>query len=296
MEERSRPIYRITAPIRGLAQRFAYMGLIVSAFGLLMLGKADTVLVERLRVHLTDAVAPILDMASRPVATISEVAAEVRELAAIRAENARLREDRARLLRWQAVARQLEAENKALQGLLNFQPPPSARFISARVIAEEGGAFARSLLINAGIHAGVRNGQAVVTGEGLVGRITDVGARAARVLPIMDLNSRIPVLVESSRTHAILAGDNSHRPLLTRLPPEAAISSGDRIVTSGHAGAFPPGLQVGVVASISDRGIGVQPYVDFFRLEYVRVVDFGLDGILQLTDPPRRRGGGDKRQ
>ena len=289
MEERSRPIYRITAPIRGLVQRVAYMGLVVAAFGLLMLGKADTVLVERLRVHVTDAVAPILDMVSRPAATISEVAAEVRELAAIRADNARLRNERARLLQWQAVARQLEAENKALQELLHFQLAPAARFISARVIAEEGGAFARSLLINAGIHAGVRKGHAVVTGEGLVGRITDVGERAARVLPIMDLNSRIPVLVESTRTHAILTGDNSHRPLLTRLPPEAGVSSGDRIVTSGHAGAFPPGLQVGVVASISDRGIGVQPYVDFFRLEYVRVVDFGLDGILQIPGVPPRR-------
>jgi rod shape-determining protein MreC len=291
LEERSRPVYSITAPIRGLAQRFAYLGLVIAAFALLMLGKADTVLVERLRVHVTDAVAPILDMASRPVATISEMAADVRELAAIRAENARLRQERGRLLQWQAVARQLEAENKALHGLLNFHSAPAARFISARVIAEEGGAFARSLLINAGIHAGVRKGQAVMTGEGLVGRITDVGERAARVLPIMDLNSRIPVLVESTRTHAILTGDNSHRPLLTRLPPEAGISSGDRIVTSGHAGAFPPGLQVGVVASISDRGIGVQPYVDFFRLEYVRVVDFGLDGILRLPGAPLGRGG-----
>ncbi len=230
-------------------------------------------------------------MASRPAATVSQVVDTARELAGIRAENARLREERARLLQWQTVARQMEAENTALRDLLRNQPPPKARFISARVIGEEGGAFARSLLINAGSHAGVRKGQAVVTGEGLVGRITDVGERAARVLPVMDLNSRIPVLIEATRTHAILTGDNSQRPLLSRLPPEAAVSSGDRIVTSGHAGAFPPGLPVGVVAAISDRGIGVQPFVDFFRLEYVRVVDFSLRGILQLPHVPPPSGG-----
>ena len=286
MEEHPRRINRLTAPIKSLAQRFAYMGLVVTAFALLMLGKADTLVVERIRAHVTDAVAPIIDVLSRPAATVSGVVTNVRELSDLRAENARLREDKARLLHWQTAARRLEAENRGLRALLNFEPPADATFITGRVIGEDGAAFANSLLLNAGSTAGVRKGQAVVTGDGLIGRITDVGSRSARLLPITDLNSRIPVLVESTRTRAILVGNNDDRPRLTRLPPGAVVSSGDRIVTSGHAGVFPPGLPVGVVASISDGGIGVQPFVDSHRLEYVRVVDFGLDGILRLPQAP----------
>ena len=63
------------------------------------------------------------------------------------------------------------------------------------------------------------------------------------------------------------------------------VSAGDRIVTSGHGGAFPFGLPVGVVASVSDGGIGVEPYVERNRLEYVRLLDFGLGGIVRAPEP-----------
>jgi rod shape-determining protein MreC len=200
---------------------------------------------------------------------------------ALHDENERLYRDRERLLQWQTVARHLEAENATLRQLLKFVPEPDARFVTARVIADSGGAFAHSLLLSAGASSGVGKGQAVVTGEGLVGRIAGVGDGAARVLLITDLNSRIPVLVGSDRTRAILAGDNSNRPKLLYLKPDAVIAEGDQVVTSGHAGAFPPGLAIGAVASVSDGEIRVTPFVERSRLEYVRVVDYGLTGILK---------------
>jgi len=280
LKEHQRSVHRIAAPIKSLLQRFAYLGLVGAAFALMLLGKADTVLVERFRAQVTDAVAPILEVLSRPAAAVSEIVDQVRELANLRDENARLRDDNARLLKWQSVARRLDAENQALRDLLGFVPPPDATFISARVIADTGGAFAHSVLLDTGREAGARKGQAVVTGEGLVGRVAGVGARSIRVLLITDLNSRIPVLVERTRTRAILAGDNSDQPHLIHLPPGARVSPGDRVVTSGHGGAFPPGLPVGTVAAVSDGGITVQPFVQRDRLEYVRVVDFGLQGIL----------------
>ena len=282
MKERASPIHRIAAPVKSLAQRFAYLGLVVASFALMMLGKADTVAVERLRAHVTDAVAPILDGLSRPAAAIAEGVDRMRELADLRGENSRLREANARLLQWQAVARRMEAENAALRAMLSYNPGPEARFVSGRVIADAGGAFVESLILNAGAREGVRKGSPVVTGDGLVGRIAGVGYRSARVLLITDLNSRIPVLVEPTGMRAILAGDNSDRPRLIRLPPGATVSPGERVSTSGRAGAFPRGLPVGVVASVSDGGIRLQPFVERDRLEHVRVVDFGLDGILNL--------------
>ncbi len=96
-------------------------------------------------------------------------------------------------------------------------PENSVSYVTARVIANSGGAYVRTLLINAGIEDHVARGQAAITGEGLVGRLTEVGNRAARVLLITDLNSRIPVMIESSHVNAVLAGDNSERPRLMYL-------------------------------------------------------------------------------
>ena len=267
--------------IRVLAHRFAYVGLVLTAGALMMLGKADAVLVERLRVQVNEAVAPILEILSQPIDAVARGAELVQSWIALHDENARLKQDREHLLQWQTVARHLEAENATLRQLLKFGPEPDARFVTARVIADSGGAFAHSLLLSAGRSSGVGKGQAVVTGEGLVGRIAGVGDGAARVLLITDLNSRIPVLVGSDRTRAILAGDNSNRPKLVYLKPDAMVSGGDQVVTSGHAGAFPPGLAIGAVASVSDGEIRVTPFVERSRLEYVRVVDYGLTGILK---------------
>ncbi|HIJ43907.1 MAG: rod shape-determining protein MreC [Rhodospirillales bacterium] len=289
MREHPRSAQRVATQIKGLAQRFAYLGLVGAAFSLMLLGKADVVMMERLRAHVTDAVAPILDALSRPVATASEMVDQVRELARLRVENSRLREDKARLLQWQAVARRLETENKALQSLLNFVPGPKASFVTARVIADSGGVFANSLVVNAGSRVGIAKGQTVITGDGLVGRIAGVGVRSARILLTSDLNSRIPVLVGPTRIRAILAGDNSNRPHLIHLPAGVSVSPGDRVVTSGHGGAFPPDLPIGAVTSVGDGGIEIRPFVKRHRLEYVRVIDFGLAG---LGPGPAIGGGG----
>jgi rod shape-determining protein MreC len=94
------------------------------------------------------------------------------------------------------------------------------------------------------------------------------------------------VLLESSRGRAVLAGDNEDRPSLQYLPPTVAPSPGERIVTSGDGGVFPPGLPVGVVAS-ADGTVRVRPFVELGRLQYLRLVDFGLRGVLW---PDRRSG------
>lgn len=291
MNERLRPVSRIAAPIRGFAYRFAYIGLVMGAFALMMLGKADEVLMEQVRAHVTDTVAPIMDALSRPVATINDLVNQGRELVALREENIRLRQERDRLLSWQAAGRRLEAENNSLKDLLRFAPHGARGFVTARIVADTGGAFAHSVILNAGADDGVRRGQAVITGDGLLGRVVGVGRHSARVLLVTDLNSRIPVITETTRFRAILAGNNTTRPELEQVVPGAEVSPGDRIVTSGHGGVFPPGLPIGVVASVSDGGITVQPFVSSSRVEYVRTVDFQLDGIVSKPPETERSGG-----
>lgn len=267
--------------LRTFIQRSALLALVVASFGLMLMGKADTYLAERARTALADGVAPLLDVLSRPAETISHVVDNVRELAAIREENARLRAENEKLLRWQSAAQLLESENDGLKNLLNFVPVPEASFATARVVADTGGAFAHSLLVTAGRRDMVEKGQAVVSGQGLIGRIAEAGRRASRVLLITDINSRIPVAIGNARHRAILAGDNTGRPKLLYVKSTQAVSPGDQVRTSGDAGAYPPGLPIGVVAAVRDGEIRVEPFVQRDRLEFVRIIDYGLTGILR---------------
>ncbi len=285
--DKPRLIARFTQPMRGLLQRFAYLGLIVAAFGLMMLGKVDTLLMDRARVHIVDAVAPIMDALSRPVAAIDNAVHKGRELARIHEENAFLRAEVAKLRQWESVARHLEGENESLKNLLKWAPPPDATFVTARVIADTGGTFVHSMIVGAGTRDGVKKGLVVMTGDGLIGRIAAVGNHSSRLLLLTDLNSRIPSVVERTHTRAILAGDNTDRPRLIHLSDGGAVTVGDRIVTSGHGGVFPPGLPIGVVTAVAENGVLVKPFVERARLEFVRVVDFGLEGILESSPPPR---------
>lgn len=296
MEQRPSALLRIAAPLKSLVQRFMYLGLIAAAFGLMLLGKVDAVLVDRVRAEVTDAVAPILEAFSRPVATVSEGIQNFQELRVIRDENAKLKQENARLMQWQTVARKLQSENVALHQLLGVVHDKSAKYVTARVIAGSAGALSNMLIVNSGKYDGVRKGQAVISDRGIIGRISEVSNRSARVLLLTDINSRVPVLIESNRTRAIMAGGNTARTKLIHLPPGARVTPSDRIITSGHGGAFPSGLPVGVVASVSDGGIEVQLFTDFSRLEYVRIADFGLTGLVDMSvqKPTSKSKGGGK--
>ena len=291
MKQRPREVLRFAAPLRNLAQRFMFLLLLLASVAIMLAGKADPQIFDRTRQKVTDFAAPILDALSRPVATIDHFVAEGQMLLRSHQENKNLRIVNQRLLQWQTAARQLEAENKQLRSLLNFRRDDAERYITARVIGDSGGAFVRSLLVNRGRTEGIRKGQAAVLGEGLIGRVATVGERSSRILLITDLNSRIPVLIEQTRARAVLAGDNSAQPKLIFLSANTDLQVGQRIVTSGHGGAFPPGIPVGVITSLGEQGMRVTPYAKDDRLEYLRLMDFGLNGILPakkaLVDTPK---------
>jgi rod shape-determining protein MreC len=273
--------------LKSLLQRFAYLSLIGLTGALMLIGKADTVLVERARDAVTDAVTPVLRVMSEPAAVVADFVNNLRELGAIREENAALRDANTQLLQWQAVAQKLETENKSLRELSALVPEPGATFVTARVVADTGGAFAQSILITAGHSSGVTKGQVVMTGDGLVGRVMQAGMYSARVLLLTDINSRIPVQVGEAGNRAILAGDNSLRPRLLFLGNNTAAAPGDKIVTSGDAEAFPPGIPIGQVARVEDGVVDVEPFVVRDKIQHVRVADYGLSGMLSQQAPAK---------
>jgi len=267
---------RLASPLKAWVQRFAFLMLVAAAVSLLVVGRTNLDAVSQARSAVTDAITPILALLTRPTDAMVEAIDSIRELGDLRAENARLREERERLLHWQSAARRLDAENRELRALLKLAPDPQIGFISARVVGDLGGAFVRSALVDAGTRDGAVKGQAVITGEGLAGRVLEVGNRASRILLLTDINSRIPVVIERTRDRGVVAGDNSELLRLLYLDPEVEVSVGDRVVTSGHGGAIVPGLPVGMVTEVGEREVKVQPFVDWDRLDYVRLVDYEL--------------------
>jgi rod shape-determining protein MreC len=286
-------VIRLSPPRRAFLQRIALPLFVVFSAATIILGKADRTVFESLRVSAADTAAPVLDALSRPLASLSRVVEEVKDWVAVYQENERLSQENARLLQWQAAALNLAAENERLRALLRLTPSGALSYVTARVIANSGGAFVRSLMIDAGSRDGVRRGQAVETGAGLVGRITETGDRTARVLLITDLNSSIPVFIEGRKEiRAILSGDNTERPYLRFFPATADIRIGDRIVTSGVGGLFPPRLPVGVIVGFEGKLPRVEPYADASQAAYLRVVDYGLaPPPAQAREAPRAAGG-----
>jgi len=270
-----RSLSRLAVPLKALVDRFAFGTLIVVSVVLLVVSKADIRLIEAVESRVGDLLAPALDLVAQPIEASRRLARSVGELVALRAENAELREQNARLLEWQSAARQLAVENASLRQLLHGVPEDQhPTVVTARVVADSGGPFVQTVLVNAGTEQGVAKGMAAVNERGLVGRVIEVGRRSARVLLLTDFNSRIPVMVEPSRDQAILAGDNSSQPGLVFLPLNPRLSVGDRVVTSGRGGVLPPGLAVGVVSAIGEQKVTVAPLVDWNRLAYLRLLDY----------------------
>ena len=280
----------LAVPGRAFAHRFAYAILACAAIALMIVSQAEPRLVETLRVGVADALSPILGFFSQPAETIAGGVGEFEGILAVHERNERLESDNAQLRKWQAVAEQLGYENDVFRRLLKVVPDQRARFVTARVIADSGGPFIHMVLVNAGASHGARRGQAVVNHDGLVGRVLEVGEHTARVLLLTDLNSRIPVVLEESRDRTILRGDNSPHPSLAFLATDARVKPGDRIVTSGEGGMFPPALDVGIVSSVDKDRATVQPFVVFERLDYVTILDYVVPGVFPETRRAARAG------
>ena len=263
--------------LRLLAKKFAVVILFLSAFVLMLINKTDTVVIEKTSSVATDIVSPLIDVLVVPARAMAGVFDYFRDLGHIYSDNQKLREENKRLQIISDKSRALEIENKLLSKLLNYTPPPKATFITARVIAEEGDAFSHSIIAYTGGEGNVKKGQVVMSDNGVIGRVDKPGKRYAKIILITDINSKIPVMVERTRIRGILSGDNTSVPKMIFIPLSAKLSVGDRIITSGVAGVFPPGLPIGKVSSIEKNNVKVKTFGNLDRLEYVKIIDYGLN-------------------
>ncbi len=279
---------RVSDKARIRQRRIIHGVLILLSFSLMFLGKADLSALRNIRMGSSDFLAPVIDFVSAPIRGIETTVEGVRTVASLRAENVRLQGENDLLKRWRRRAEILESENRQLRSVTGAATIENRTPITARAVTAPGGGFAHTVLIAIGSEEGIVRGNPVVTADGLVGIVIDVGRAYARVLMISDINARIPVILSSSSWPGLTVGQNGQFLDLQFLPDEAQPKIGELVLTSGHGGVLPNGLPVGRVDQIEDGTIRVRPAVDLRNLSYVSVLTGGLEGIdnsnLDLAD------------
>lgn len=256
--------------------RLSLLVLMIASLSLMAMNQANNQTVARLRTGFMDTLAPIAAVVAKPFDAVASIGSWFTEMAQLRSENIALKNVNAQLLQWQSIAKGMEAENRSLRSLTHAVSIPKSNYVTARIVTDMGGPYVRSALIGGGLEQGIKKDRAVINENGLVGRVVETGNTSSRVLLLSDINSRIPVMGESSREKTILVGNNNELPSLSYLSTDSLIKVGERIITSGDGGVFPRGIAVGVVTKIEKNVVRVQPFVDAASIEYVSVVDYSL--------------------
>lgn len=269
--------------IKAQVKLFAPVLFLIFALGMIGIGVSQNPYMIRIKNSAADAIMPIVHMMGAPVRWCQSLASSVQDVFTVYAQNKQLRQENQILIGWKNTALKLAEDKKELEKALNYVPSKDVSYLTARIMADNGGTFARTLIVQAGIENGLKKGAVALFPQGMLGRIVEVGTSVSRLLELTDYTSRIPVMVGNERFLCILTGDNTDYPKLISVPEGANISVGDRVVTSAHAGVFPSGIAIGTVISV-DGEIAVQPYVNSKTSEFVRLVDFGLNDTLIKED------------
>jgi len=255
-------------PIRRLL-----IGIIVFVLILLTLvWRIDSPRVERFRMAVIDRVVPNFEWAMAPVTLTLKIVRDFQSYQRIYEHNQELRRELQQMKAWKEAALQLELKNARLLDLNNVRLDPDLTFITGVVLTDSGSPFRKSVLLNIGERDGLREGWAAMDGIGLVGRISGVGQETARVLLLTDNSSRVPVTIQPSGQTAVITGNNSSTPLIDFLEKPELVRAGDRVVTSGDGGVFPPDLLVGQVVEDRQGRLVVRPAADFERLAFLRIL------------------------
>lgn len=204
-------------------------------------------------------------------------------LRGIRAENRELRHEIEQMKIEEARMSQDVDQAHRLQALLLFKEKFISQTLAAQVIGSSGSEQSRSVYIDKGARQGIKADMAVITKDGIVGKVLQTyGANAletsvSQVLLINDQSSGVGVILDKSRLQGILRGTPSGDVVLEKVMSDETVQVGDQVLTSGGDGIFPKGLPVGTVTKVSPGNdlflnIRVRPAANLNRIEEVLVV------------------------
>ena len=187
---------------------------------------------------------------NRATLTLTGGISDFAQLQSLQARNADLEDALARYQAELIELREIASDYERLAQLLDYtSTAANQEFVTADVINIDQTGLRRSITINRGTRDGIAIGMPVVSDQGLVGRVLDISANAARVLLVTDRDSAVSARLQTSRVEGSLRGQLSGNLRLTLVPPGDSIAVGDLVLTSGLGGNFPADIVIGVVAS-----------------------------------------------
>src|SRR6202050_946104 len=198
-------------------------------------------------------------------------------LRGVRAENRALKAQIERMSLEQVRMSQDADQARRLQALLAFKEQFISQTMAAQVIGTSGSEQSRSVYIDKGEHDGIKPDMAVITADGIVGKVLRVYGSTSQVLLIDDQTSGVGAILDKTRLQGILRGTPSGEVVLEKVMSDETVPSGELVLTSGGDGIFPKGLLVGRVNKVSPGrelflNIRVRPAADLSKLEEVLVV------------------------
>lgn len=256
----------------GINTVLGFVLLAATAVGMFLLGRAQAPGTVGGADPAVDAAAAAGSIVTAPVRWVQSLTTDAGALVKGASEVDRLRAENAELKILRDNARAMAERLDRYEALLKMPPEPFSAGVSARLVGESRGPFARGALANAGSTRGVRADFVAVSENGLVGRVVSVGEASARLILLTDANSRVPVMGEKTRARAILTGDGTAAPRLILLADPAGIEVGERLVTSGDDGVIPRGLAVGVADRRTPTEWRARLASDRAPVDFVRLV------------------------
>lgn len=201
-------------------------------------------------------------------------------------ENEDLRKANARFQAENNTLRSFEKENTELRQALKYKEVSRFELVPARVIAREPSTWWQYVTIDRGERDGVELNQAVVTTQGLVGKIASVSATTSKVVLLGDENCRVAATLEGTNEQGIIIGQPTEMGAvqcrMTFISRTATIDVGQLAFTSGLGGVFPQGLRIGEVSQLVPlrdtgghglyREVIIQPSADLAKLDFLFVV------------------------
>ncbi|HEX4999730.1 MAG TPA: rod shape-determining protein MreC [Terriglobia bacterium] len=229
-----------------------------------------------LRAWMLEILAPMEKLVDRTGEGVSGVWGAYVDLRGVYRQNARLQAEINDLRMKAAASREELLEAARLRRDLGFADSGIGKVVFSRVIGRDASTGRQTLTIDRGRSSGIETGQAVVTPDGVAGRIIVASNFASLVQTLVDVESAVGVLVGERRQQGIVRGNGSRFLELDYIEDDTELKEGDILVTSGLDGVHQKGLPVGTIASVGPRDAGglypkvlIRPSVDFGRLEEV---------------------------
>jgi rod shape-determining protein MreC len=198
-------------------------------------------------------------------------------LRGVRAENRSLKAQIEQMRLEQVRMSQDADQGRRLQALLGFKEQFISQTMGAQVIGGSGSELSRSIYIDKGYNDGIKTDMAVITGDGIVGKVLRVYRSTSLVLLIDDQTSGVGAILDKTRLQGILRGTPSGEVVLEKVMSDETVPVGEMVLTSGGDGIFPKGLLVGRVTKATPGSelflnIRVRPAANLSKLEEVLVV------------------------